>query len=248
MSKASGSGFVTVYNSSHFSACSYYSLQAARENMIGIAATHTDSLMLSSRGRRPFLGTNPLSFTFPCEGEEPICLDMATTQVTFNYVRLAIQNKEQIKPGLAVDSNGKIIEEPEKAAALLPAGDYKGYGLALVVEILCSLLGNMPYGPNVVSMYKAPISQKRKLAHFVGAINIGNFVEIGIFKKRLKELVTQLRNEPALDPSLPVLVAGDPEKQAQKNRLKKGIPLAGQTVKKINEFIIEYKLPQSLLL
>ena len=69
MSERFGSGFVTVYNSSHFSACSYYSLQAARKDMIGIAATHTDSLMLSARGKRAFLGTNPISFTFLCEGE-----------------------------------------------------------------------------------------------------------------------------------------------------------------------------------
>lgn len=248
MSNISGSGFVSVYNSSHFSACAYYSLQAARQDMIGIAATHTDSLMLSARGKRPFLGTNPISFTFPCEGEDPVCLDMATTQVTFNYVKVAIQNKQRVKFGLAVDKDGKITKDPKTAVALLPIGDYKGYGLALIIEILCSLLGNMPYGPNIVSMYKAPLSKKRKLAHFFGAINIGKFIKVGIFKKRLKGLITELRNEPPLDPRLPVLVPGDPEKQAQEFRLKNGIPLTEQTVKKINHFVIKQRLPQELLL
>jgi len=248
MSKVSGSGFVGVYNSTHFSACSYYSLQAARENMIGIALTHTDSLMLSARGKRPFLGTNLISFTFPCEGEDPVCLDMATTQVTFNYVRMAMQNSQKLKRGLAVDKNATDTIDPEKAAALLPIGDYKGYGLAIVIEIFCSLLTNMSYGPDIVSMFKAPISEKRKLGHFFGAINIGNFVEISVFKKRLKEFITRLRNEPALNPNFPVLVPGDPEKKTQEFRLKHGIPLAEQTVKKINDFIAEYNLPKQFIL
>lgn len=248
MSKTCGSGFVSVYNSTHFSACAYYSLQAARQNMIGIAATHTDSLMLSARGKRPFLGTNPISFTFPCEGEEPVCLDMATTQVTFNYIRMAIQKKEKMRRGLAVDKEGRVVIDPEKVAALLPMGDYKGYGLAFVVEILCSLLTNMPYGPYVTSMYKAPISQKRKLGHFFGAINIGKFVKISVFKKRTKQLITELRNEPPFDDNLPVLVPGDPEKKAQAFRSKNGIPLAKETVEKINEFIIGRNLSKQLLL
>ncbi len=248
MCKKHGSGFVSVYNSTHFSACSYYSLQAARQNMIGIAATHTDSLMLSARGKRPFLGTNPISFTFPCDGEDPVCLDMATTQVTFNYVRMAMQNKQKIKSGIAVDKNGNVTTQPEEAAALLPMGDYKGYALGFVVEVLCSLLANMPYGPNISSMYKGPISKKRKLAHFVGAIDIGRFIEISIFKKRLKQLVTDLRNEPAFNPDLPVLVPGDPEKKAQELRLRNGIPLSELTMEKINNIILEKNLSKELLL
>ncbi|MFH0988274.1 MAG: Ldh family oxidoreductase [Parcubacteria group bacterium] len=248
MSRVSGSGFVSVYNSSHFGACSYYSLQAARENMIGIATTHTSSNMLSTHGSRPFLGTNPISFTFPCDGEDPVCLDMATTQVTGHHVKMAKESNQLMEGGVAVDSQGNITDDPSLVAALLPAGKYKGYGLGLVVEILCSLLPNIPFGRNIVSMSKAPMSQKRKLGHFVGAIDIGKFVAVDTFKKRLKELVTELRNEPSLDPSLPVMVAGDPEKQAYEFRSKNGIPLALQTVGKINDLIVTLGLPKDLLM
>jgi len=248
MSKVSGSGFVSVYNSTHFSACAYYSLQAAREGMIGISATHTGSKMLSTRSKMSFLGTNPISFTFPCEGEEPVCLDMATTQVTWNSIKLAAAKKEKIKLGLAVDENAKVTDDPEKAVNLLPMGDYKGYALGFVVEVLCSLLAGAAYGPHIVKMYQASISQKRKLAHFVGAINIEKFVEIGIFKKMMKNLITELRSEPAVDPNLPVLVPGDPEKQAQELRLKKGIPLTEQTVQKINALIAERNISRELIL
>lgn len=248
MCRKSGSGFVSVYNSTHFSACAYYSLQAAMQNMMGIASTHTESIMLSARGKRAFLGTNPITFTFPCEGEDPICLDMATTQVTWNYVKLAIQNEEKIKPGLAVDKNAEIVCDPEKAAMLLPMGDYKGYALAFVVEILCSILSGMPDGHHLTPMYNSPLSEKRKLGHFFGAIDIGKFIEIDVFKKRLKNLVTDLRNEPAVDPSLPVLVPGDPEKHARAFRKKNGIPLSKQTVRMINKFIIERKLSKEIYL
>ncbi len=248
MSRESGSGFVSVYNSTHFSACSYYSLQAAREGMIGISSTHTDSLMLSARGKRPFLGTNPISFTFPIEGEEPVCLDMATTQVTFNSVRLAMQNKEKLRAGIAVDKDGSPTQDPENVRALLAMGDYKGYALGFVVEVLCSMLNNMPFGRNISSMYKDPIEKKRKLGHFLGAINVGNFLPLDVFKARMKELVETLRNEPAYDSSLPILVPGDPEKKNFKIRLKDGIPLTETTVEKINEFITEKGLSKDLIL
>jgi ureidoglycolate dehydrogenase (NAD+) len=248
MSERFGSGFVTVYNSSHFSACSYYSLQAARKDMIGIAATHTDSLMLSARGKRAFLGTNPISFTFPCEGEEPVCLDMATTQVTWNHVKKASQSGQRLRYGVAVDKEGRTTDDPDKAAMLLPMGDYKGYALGFVVEILCGLLANAAYGPDIVSMYRDSISRKRKIAHFFGAINIDNFISAKVFKKRLKEMVSRMRSEPPADPALPVLVPGDPEKTAQEIRMKNGIPLTEETVRGINKFIIEKGFSKKLLL
>ena len=63
----------------------------------------------------------------------------------------------------------------------------------------------------------------------------------------MKDLVTEMRNEPALDPSLPVLVPGDPEKQAQEIRIKNGIPLVEQTVARINDLVVKHGLSEKLL-
>ena len=73
MADNSGAGFVVVKNSTHFSASAYYALQASEKDMIGVSCTNTSSMMVPTRGKRPYLGTNPISFTFPCEGESPIC-------------------------------------------------------------------------------------------------------------------------------------------------------------------------------
>ena len=86
MSKSSGSGFVVVKNSSHNSASAFYSTKPAKKNMIGISFAHSTQGMIPTNGKRRFLGTNAFSISFPCKNEEPICLDMATTQISWNKV------------------------------------------------------------------------------------------------------------------------------------------------------------------
>jgi len=80
LANKNGMGSIVVYNSTHFGAAAYFSLLAANQNMIGISFTHADSLMLSYFGKRAYFGTNPICFAAPCEGEEPFCLDMATSR------------------------------------------------------------------------------------------------------------------------------------------------------------------------
>lgn len=248
MAKKSGSGFVVVKNSTHFSASAYYALEASNNNMIGISSTSTSSTMVPTRGKRPFLGTNALTFSFPCEGEGPVCLDMATTQIAWNWVMKAKAEGKRLDAPWAVDNNGYPTDNPETAIGLLPAGLYKGYGLGLVVEILCNILANQPYGRNVSDMFAGNLKEKRYLSHFVGAIDISKFIDIDIFKSTLKNMVTELREEPAIDPKNPVLVAGDPEKMMEKNRLRNGIPLEIELVDEINNYLNENNLSKDLQL
>jgi ureidoglycolate dehydrogenase (NAD+) len=225
LADAAGSGFVAVRNSTHFSAASYYALQAARRDMIGMAFTNTSSAMVPTRGTKPFFGTNPMCFAFPCEGEEPICLDMATTQIAWNKVKRAKLTKAPLDGPWATDARGKATQSSEAAVGLVPAGLHKGYGLALVVEVLCSLLsGGALYGPHLPGMFEN-LSERRYLGHFVGAIQISSFVPVPAFKSIIKKMVDELRDQPASDPELPVLVAGDPEKQSFAQRSREGIPV-----------------------
>lgn len=242
MADKSGSGFVVVKNSTHFSASAYYALQAAERDMIGISCTNTSSMMVPTRGKRPYLGTNAITFTFPVEGEDPICLDMATTQIAWNWVMKARQEGKKLNSSLGINKTGNTTNDPNEAIGLLPAGLYKGYGLGLVVEILTSILANQPYGPNITTMFDGDLTDKRYLSHFVGAIKISNFIDVNLFKVLLKNMVSEIRKEPPADPNLPILVAGDPEKSSMRKRLKEGIPIEDKTIREINKFINEYGL------
>lgn len=246
MSDEAGAGFVVVKNSTHFSACSYYSLQAARRDMIGISATNTDSIMIPTRGSKPYLGTNPISFAFPCKDEEPICLDMATTQVTWNKVKKAKIDGIDLDGAWAIDSKGTPTKNPQQAIGLSPVGLHKGYGLALVVEVLCSMLTDGPFGPYIPAMFGDSLSEKRYLSHFLGAIKISNFIDIDLFKTNIKKMVMELRSKPTLDTNLPILVAGDPEKIFEKKRLREGIPVEDYVVDQIKSIIEEQGLSEQI--
>ena len=155
----SGSGFVVVKKSTHFSASAYYALQASDQDMIGFSSTSTSSTMVPTRGKNPFLGTNAITFSFPCEGEDPVCLDMATTQIAWNWVLKARAEGKKLDSPWAINKEGFPTDDPNKAIGLLPAGLHKGYGLGLVVEILCNILANQPYGKNVSDMFDGDLSE-----------------------------------------------------------------------------------------
>lgn len=240
LAEKAGVGHIAVYNSTHFGAASYYALEIARHDMLGISFTNTDALVKSYGAKGPFLGNNPICFTAPCKGEEPFCLDMATSIVTFNKIRQFREQGLDAPPGVGADRNGNETTDPHSITTLLPIGGYKGYGLSLMVEILCSIMTGMPYGPHVPKMFEAPMSQKRCLGHFISAIRIDCFQDKSVFKKRLSLMIKELRNEPPLDKSIAVQVAGDPEKKIAKDRKKTGIPLDIKTFEALQDIAEEY--------
>lgn len=227
IAKKTGISAISVKNSTHFGAAAIYSILAAKSNMIGLSFTHTDSLVLPYGGKKAYLGTNPICFAAPCEDEEPFCLDMATSQIPWNKLLVYRDTKQPLKPGWAADQTGIGTINPQKAVALLPLGGYKGYGLALMIEILSSLLTGMSFGSHIKPMYPLD-NEKRNLGHFFIAIDIARFEDITIFKKRLSSLVKELRVIPPAKGFSYVLVAGDPEKEIYAIRKKLGIPLSHQ--------------------
>jgi len=225
LAKNAGTGNVAVYNSSHFGAAAYYGLEIAKHDMIGMSFTNTDALVKTHAGKRAFLGNNPICVVIPMEGEEPFCLDMATSVITFNKVRQLKDNNLLAPSNTGADSEGIETTDPHKISMLLPVGSYKGYGLSMIVEIFCSLLTGMPYGPHIPKMFEAPMSEKRYLGHFISAVRIDCFQNVKQFKKRLYDMVNEIRNEPRLDSNVPIQVPGDPEKKMAQIRNENGIPI-----------------------
>lgn len=238
-----GVGAVAIQRSTHFGAASFFALEISKQDMIGMCFTHADSLIVPTAGRRRFLGNNPICFTAPCEGEDPICLDMATSVITFNEVLKLREENSEAPAGVGTDENGKETTDPHQIVQLVPVGSHKGYGLSLMVEILCALLTGMPFGPHIPKMYNASIEKKRNLGHFVLAIRIDPFIQLTAFKKRMQQLATELRKEPHLDPEVPIQVAGDPEKRISEERKKTGIPLRPVDIMFYKQAANDYEIP-----
>ncbi|ELZ81340.1 ureidoglycolate dehydrogenase [Haloferax larsenii JCM 13917] len=242
LAKEQGSGHVSVRNSSHNGMMAYFSLAAAKEDMIGIAMTHTSANTRPPNSTRPFFGSNPISVAAPMLDEGPFCFDAATSAVTFNEVRKLRDSGEQLPPNVAANADGHETRDPHEATQLLPFGGYKGFGLSMVVEIFTGLLSGMDVGRDVSEMYGESISEPRQLGHYYSAINIDSFTNPSVFKRRLQDLAEEVRSEPRLDNDQPNMIPGDPEKAAAKERKKRGIPISDHDLEKFDEIADTYDL------
>jgi LDH2 family malate/lactate/ureidoglycolate dehydrogenase len=247
LAKTHGISAVGVCNSTHFGAAAYYGLMAAEQDMIGISMTHADALMLASGGKRAFFGTNPICVCAPMDGEEPFCLDMATTIYNWNKVKMHRLANKPLPEGVAADAQGRVTTDPHQATCLLPVGDYKGFGLGMVVDIFCALLTGAPFGREIKAMFTTPIHEKRFLGQFYMVLDVAKFVEIRVFKARLKQYVDEIRREPRQDPQQALMVAGDPEKICYQKRLKAGIPLTPSEVEDFQKLRDEFKIKENFL-
>ena len=125
----------------------------------------------------------------------------------------------------AFDVEGRIVDDPTLAVSLNPAGSYKGFGLGMMVDILCALLSESPVSKDILPMYNSPIEERRRISHFFFALSIRHFTNPDTFRVSLQSLVDRIRDMQPSDPTIPVMVAGDPEKRAYAIRLESGIPI-----------------------
>lgn len=230
LAREAGAGWVAVKNSSHCGALAPYGLQITEEGMIGIAFSHVDPLVVPHGSKEPFCGTNPICVAVPRFAErngdqqEPLCLDMATSRVPWNTIVNAAKEGVSIPAGWGVDEQGDDTEDPLSVAALYPFGEHKGSGLGLVIDILCSLLSEAPYGPDIPKMY-GDLSERRRLGGLVGAIHIGHFLPVEQFCSRLSAMLARWNSLAPIDPAAPVRFPGEPEQLIRAERLKHGIPV-----------------------
>ena len=246
LAERSGIGATAVCNSSHFGAAAYYALMAADSGMIGMSFTHATAHVFPHGGARPFLGNNPVCLAAPCEGEEPFCLDMATTVATFNKVQQKRGQGAKVPIGWGVDAEGRDTDDPARIEGLLPVGGYKGFGLSMMLEILCALLTGAPFGPHVSHMFGVPMEEKRRLGHFFIALRIDCFEDPFVFRKRLKAMIDQLRSEPRRDADFPLLAPGDPEKAFWRERSQAGIPVDEGLLAQLSDLAGRYQVALDL--
>jgi ureidoglycolate dehydrogenase (NAD+) len=222
LARANGAGIVGVRRSSHCGAVGLYARQAAAAGLIGIAFTHANAIVVPHGGTTAFLGTNPLAIAVPRAGEAPLCLDMATSQMAFNKVINARVENRPLPPGLAVDAVGAPTLDAHAAAALVPLGGadygYKGYGLALMIDLLAGALNGMGYGPQLAHMYEA-LDTPQMIGHLLIAIDPQRFAGGPTLAATVGALAAELPLQPGR-----VQLPGDPERHAEVQRRADGIP------------------------
>ena len=242
LAKEAGAAWTSVCNSSHCGALAYYGLEIADAGMIGLVFTHVDPMVVPYGAKTAFCGTNPICITAPRapRGAEDrptgaLCLDMATSKAPWNAVANAAHEAVPIPRGWAVDAHGDETTDPNRVAAMLPVGDYKGSGLGLMIDVLCAMLSGAPYGPDIPKMYSDDLSQRRRLGGLIGAIDIGRFVPLAGFHARVAQLIERFGALPPREPGGRVLFPGEPELRQRERRLREGIPLGIHTLAELDQ-------------
>jgi ureidoglycolate dehydrogenase (NAD+) len=246
MAEVQGIGAVAVSNSSHPGAMASMALMAARKGYMAFAFTHADALILSHGGIRPYFGTNPVCFAAPRKEEGAYCLDMATSVIPWNRVLVHRNSDTELETGVAVDKDGNPTTNPHKAAAVLPAGGYKGYGLASMIDIFCGIYTGMAYGRKIPAMYKAKMTEQRKLGQFYMVMRVDGAVSMNDFTSSLQQMTDEVRLEPVAGQES-VMLPGDKEIKESKERLKNGVPLDDATIKAFRDLSIKYEVPLNLI-
>jgi L-2-hydroxycarboxylate dehydrogenase (NAD+) len=228
-----GISAVSVRNSNHYGIAGYYAMMAMRQGMIGISLTNSQPLVAPTYGCTAILGTNPIAVAAPSDKKHPYLLDMATSAVAYGKIQLYEKKKEKIPEGWGIDEEGQVTEDPTKIkpgghGALLPLGGmeitagYKGYGLAVLVEILCSTLS----GGNFLTHVGSPAKpDPTGVAHFFMAINIEAFRPLVDFKNQMDSMIDLLKASPLAKGRDEILVAGEKEFEMAEYNEKHGVPI-----------------------
>jgi LDH2 family malate/lactate/ureidoglycolate dehydrogenase len=207
-----GVGAVLVRHAFHFGGAFRYVTQAADAGCIGIAAANTRPLMPAPGGAAAVVGNNPIAFGIPFAGGNPLVLDMALSEVSLGKIRLAAQEGREIPATWATDADGVPTTDAEAAidGMLLPAGGHKGYGLALVVDILTGVLSGGGYGSHVKGLY-ADTAVPNDCSHAFLAVDVAALGDTAAFAGRLADLVGQVSGSPRAPGVERVLMPGQIE-------------------------------------
>ena len=225
-----GTATAVVHASNHFGIAAWYALRAADAGMIGVALSNTSPLVAPTRAREPLIGTNPIAIAAPAGGFGTFCLDMATSTVPRGRIEVAVRRGETLPVGWAIDADGRPATTPAAAlgGALQPLGGdestagYKGYGLALAVDLLTGVLGGATFGPNILGLFST--AGPSDLGQAFTVIDPAAIDAPGAFEARLASYLDRLVAAPTV-PGAPgrVLVAGEPETAAEARSDARGV-------------------------
>ncbi|XP_018567036.1 uncharacterized protein LOC108907720 [Anoplophora glabripennis] len=198
---------------------SLYTMQAVKKGYIGLSFSNGVPQLVPPGGLEVALGANPLSIAAPAHCDF-LVVDMSTTAVTFAKIKKYADKRADLPKGWALNKKGEVEQDPDKAMIfkkLCPLGaeqSHKGFGLALLVEVLSGVLADSNYGSKIPNTLGKCKCEPLNLGHGFIAINPEKFVPN--FATRLSKLLNQLRDMESAECTKSILVPGDRERMHMK--------------------------------
>lgn len=239
--KAVGMAFVTVRNSNHFGIAGYYAKTASDQGLIGIATTNSESIMVHTNSKKALLGSNPIAFAMPAE-PYPFWFDAATTVVPRGRIEVYKKAEKELPKGWAIDDEGQECTDAAKVLSCISAhqgggilpvggaeessGSHKGYGFAMIAEILSSIAS----GGATSNHHKRVAGEGAGSCHSFLVIDPKIFGDPKELKAHLSAFLEELRNADRRDPDVPIYTHGEKEILTMEKRKIEGIEIDPKTV------------------
>jgi LDH2 family malate/lactate/ureidoglycolate dehydrogenase len=219
--KRTGVAWVGARMSNHAGPAALYAMMPLAHDMVGLyLAVGSNNHLPPWGSSENLLGTNPIAIAIPSEDEAPIVLDMAPK------VRLKMQRGEEMPVGWMIGRDGKPLTDPKRAeeGLLLPIGDYKGYGLSLIVGLLAGTLNQAAFGREVVDFVKEP-GRATNTGHAIVALSVEAFAPAAVFKRQVDAAVRAMRAAQRLPGVDRIWLPGEQSHLKRQDRTKNGIPM-----------------------
>lgn len=222
--KQTGIAYVGVKNSCHFGAAGYYANLAAKEGLIGISMSNADPVIAVPNGSKKAIGTNPFSFAAPLGDERSVFLDIALSNVAALKVIMAQEKNQEIPDTWLVDEEGLPTTDAfkfPKNASLQPMAAHKGYGLAILVELLASVMTGAGILSEIAS-WNLDLSSTNNAGHAFIAIDISKMMPMEVFTKRITQMADELKNGPKAKGAEKIFLPGEMEWEKREAALESG--------------------------
>ena len=231
-----GVGAVAARNSNHFGAAALFAKQATDAGLLGIAMTNVKPNLVVTGGSKPITGNNPLAFGAPTRLGFPLLLDISMSSVAGGKLLLAMEKGERIPHGWATDRRGRPTDDPSTGfnGFLLPLGGHKGFGLSLMIDVLCGVVSGGAFQHQLKSMYTSP-EEASETCHLMVAIDPSVYLGREAFLDRMDAFYETIKSSPTWDAEARMLLPGELESEMLARRRNEGIPLPASLMTKLDE-------------
>ncbi len=240
-----GVAWVSTRMSNHAGPASLYARKPLEHDMLGLYfAVGNANHLPPWGGTEMLLSTNPIAAAVPTGEEPPVVLDMATTVAAYGKVKAKAKKGESMPVGWMIDRQGQPLTDPNRASEgfLLPIGDYKGYGLALVVGLLAGTLGGGAMGRDVVD-FNADHVSTTNTGQAILVIDLSAFGDPAVFKQAVDKLVRDIRGSDRLPGVDRIWLPGEQSHGKRQRYASQGIPLARGLVQELDALARELGVP-----
>lgn len=244
--KKSGIAVVGVKNSAHYGAAAYWANKMADEGMVGFSCSNVEPFMAVSGGKGHDIGNNPFSFVFPTKSYGNVCYDVACSKMAGGKILAYALMGKQLPENCFLTKDGKPTTDPHEAEIPLPFASHKGYGMAVVVEMLTSILTGSAFGKDIGSQYNQ-INDPNVISHLFLGFRIDLFRDLDSYEKSADEFVEYLRALPKADGVKKIYYPGELENISKKEKLENGLKMKSDLIEELEGFAREAGVPEKLI-